>query len=913
MRIKSITELQAFIIDEKKLALAKQLWESSQPITNTPAEKYLVDTRRIPAAVARSLSFKHLRGPLGIKELDENKPYRDYVVTPVHDLDNRLIGVQLIQVGADGQKAQGKSRQFYCKKYIGATTLSRPGKAAIVNPGVSRDVVYVAEGVETAASVAVIDAIKDNYAILASLGVDALPIVLGYVKTHYPPGATVVLLKDHDKKNSLADQAFGKAKTLFIEAGYTVVVKEPPLEETDWNDELQSEGPARIHEQFDDLVSGIRPEWVKEELDEESTLQQRWSDRLSPAVFRYFSCIYNELLVLEHFSEKKALFLKVSYALSELEKRVLKLGELLTMQEDFGAIVREIKEIKADIKILNNAWAHLTGQSLENPAESLQPFKTALRQYEKINEKRKKLLNEDLENFSLKSNDDEAAVYRAYYTTLELLQAHITSLSEQDKERFKYRKFLNERLGKIGKEIQVLKGYQQELEGEAVTENLLREQMQSLQTEKNFLRQELAVLDDQLNLLAYHTGFSGEYAHYSRHFVDFVNHRLLQCEYNYSAIRKLVTREKEGIRSHLQKEYGKLLDKAMAYCRKHLAGEMALLQRANQGLKNEMALQIEQLEKELPSPAMRFQHYHQAFLELDPLSSDARGLQEWVNSLTHFKMVGPLVYTYPDMDTEAGVALVDTFLDYDSDEEETISTLTSAVLTAAGGEYDESSEGNSQFEVLQKEAIARLCGIDKNEITEGLLHTIMDFTQKLSLSLYKSFTVMDPETKARQEFDGIALRGHCLTIIERKSNDGTGDGLLQRNFCQNKIIAKMQFLQKRIICKIMDHPTPEAWLLLDTPELESWYSRQFTPECQERLVLAAKTRIIEAFKAITLEFTLNRGQSFARENYNGLFFNREHGLCDVHIRFSRQQKGNEKIAHARIEKLSSIRSSSRSG
>ncbi|PUT41008.1 hypothetical protein DIZ81_12210 [Legionella taurinensis] len=909
MRIKSITELQAFLIDEKKIALAKRLWESSQSITNTPAEKYLVDTRQIPAAVARSLSFRHLRGPLGIKELDENEPYRDYVVTPVHDLDNRLMGLQLIQVGADGQKAQGKSRQFYCKKYIGATAPPRPGKAAIVNPGVSRDVVYIAEGVETAASVAVIDAIRENHAILASMGVDALPTVLGYVKTHYPPGATVVFLKDHDKDNSSANQAFGRAKNLFIDAGYNVVVKEPPLEETDWNDVLQSEGPARLHRHFEDLVSSRRPEREKEERDKKSKHHQRRSHHPSPAVFRYFSCIYNELLVFEHFSEKKALFLNVGYALPELEKRILKVGEMLTTQDDFDAIVQELKEIKADIKIINNAWTHLTGQSLSNPVESLQPFKVALKQYEKLNEKRKKLLNEELENFSLKSDDCDAAVYRAYYTTLELLKAHVASLSDQDKERFKYRKFLNERLVKIGKEIQLLEGQQQELAREPVTANLLSGQMQSLQAEEKFLHQELAVLDKQLKLLAYHTGFSGEYARYSRHFVDFVNQSLLQCEYNYSTIRQRATREKEQLRNHLQKEYGKLLDKARASCRKHLAGEMGKLQGAIQGLNQETVLQIEQLEDALPPPATRFQHYHQAFLELDAVSSDARSLQEWVNNLTHFKMVGPLVYTYPDTGTESGVAFVDTFLDYDSDEEETISTLTSAVLTAAGGEYDNFSGRNAQLQAEQKEQIARLCGIDGRDVTEGLLDTIMDFTQKLSLSLYKSFTVMDPETKARQEFDGIALRGHRLTVIERKSNDGTGDGLLQRNFCQNKIIAKMQFLQKRIMRKIMDHPTPEAWVLLDTPERESWYSRQFTPESQERLVQAAKTRIIEAFKAITLEFTLNRGKGFARENYTGLFFNREHDLREVHIRFSRQQKGNEQIAHARIEKLSSARSS----
>lgn len=907
MRIKSITELQAFIVDEKKIARAMALWELSQPIANTPAEKYLVDVRKIPAAVARSLSFKHLRGPLGIKALDENKPYRDYVVTPVHNLDNKLIGVHLIQVGADGQKAQGPSRQFYCKTYIGASNPPRSGQAALINPGVFRDTVYLAEGVETAASVAVIDEVREQHAILASLGVDALPTVLGYVKTHYPPGARVVFLKDHDKDNSAANQAFCEAQKLFSDAGYEVVVKEPLLEGTDWNDVLQHEGPQGVGHYFHDLVSEIGPESETDNVSSESTQEKR-SHRVPPALIRYFDSIYNELLGLEYFAEQKALFLKMIHALTELGKRVSQCYEALAHDEEFRSTILELKDIRAALKIMDKAWIHLTGRRLEGCPTSLQLFKTNLKMYEAINTKRKKLLNEEIEIFSV-SDHDEAAVYRAYYVTLELLLAHLTALSEQDKELFKNRTFSSNRLVAISKEILVLKKCLQEMPQETGAIGMLQEQIQCLEAEKKFFRGEVAKLNNQLKLLPNHTGFTGEYARYSRHFVDFVNHKLRQCEFSYSRIRQLLTKEKEAIRSCLQKDYAKLGDKALASCRKHLESELALLDRTIQNLKKGTGLQIEQLENSLPRSSERFYHYHQALRELEDLPLQARRLQEWLNNLALFKMAGPLIYSYPE--TESNAAFVDTFLDYDSDEEETIDSLTSAVLETAGGHEDLDGD-NEQFGPLKRTA-CRLFGIDPHDISEDLLLTIADFSEKLSVSLYKSFTLVDPETKSRQEFDGIALRGHCLTIIERKANDGTGDGVLQRNFCQHKIMAKMQFLQKGIISKIMHHPTPQNWLLLDVPASESWYSKQFTADIKERLVQAAKAKLLDAFKAITLEFTLNRSQAFVRENYQGLFFNRQHGLCDVHIRLSTQQKGNEKIAHERIEKLSGFRSASRAG
>lgn len=248
-----INQLNKYVIDKKSIKLANDLWARSVPLKGTPAERYIVGTRKIPIDVAEKLQIRSLKGPIGIPEFDKNKPYKDYVVAPVYNLDDELVGLQIIQIDPDGNKATNpENSHFFCKRYLGQTNPLREGKAAVINKTDNVDVVFIAEGVETAASVASLDEVRNNYSVLASMGVSQLPATLAYVKTHYPPGSTVVLLKDHDDPvaNPLANLEFEKACKALVFAGYKVIVKEPPNLNDDWNDVIVRGGVELLTRQF---------------------------------------------------------------------------------------------------------------------------------------------------------------------------------------------------------------------------------------------------------------------------------------------------------------------------------------------------------------------------------------------------------------------------------------------------------------------------------------------------------------------------------------------------------------------------------------------------------------------------------------------------------------------------------------
>lgn len=189
--------------------------------------------------------------------------------------------------------------------------------------------------------------------------------------------------------------------------------------------------------------------------------------------------------------------------------------------------------------------------------------------------------------------------------------------------------------------------------------------------------------------------------------------------------------------------------------------------------------------------------------------------------------------------------------------------------------------------------------------------TIKDFSERLAVSLYKSFEVISPESGERQEFDGLALRKKGLTIIERKTNDGTGPGLFQRNFCQQKIVSKHDFVLKNMIEELKAQSHPEKFIDIDEPKPLDWYSEKFTPEMQERLVNAAKSMVVKALQNLTFEFNVNRPKAYSATDYRGLFFNRGLIPGGVSLRFSSLGKGNEEVAHQHMDKISKERTAER--
>lgn len=68
--------------------------------------------------MAEKLQIRSLKGPIGIPEFDKNKPYKDYVVAPVYNLDDELVGLQIIQIDPDGNKATNPENSHFFARDI---------------------------------------------------------------------------------------------------------------------------------------------------------------------------------------------------------------------------------------------------------------------------------------------------------------------------------------------------------------------------------------------------------------------------------------------------------------------------------------------------------------------------------------------------------------------------------------------------------------------------------------------------------------------------------------------------------------------------------------------------------------------------------------------------------------------------
>jgi len=118
--------------------------------------------------------------------------------------------------------------------------------------------VYIAEGIETAASVALAD---PKATVIVSMSISNMHNMVAKAKSFSPQ--EVILLKDNDGANTKIDATFNKAVTAFKQAGFKVTVKEPQMlsrivtekgsraAKTDWNDIIQDKGLNGLRRDLD--------------------------------------------------------------------------------------------------------------------------------------------------------------------------------------------------------------------------------------------------------------------------------------------------------------------------------------------------------------------------------------------------------------------------------------------------------------------------------------------------------------------------------------------------------------------------------------------------------------------------------------------------------------------------------------
>lgn len=896
------------------------------PLKDTPAEKYIVGTRKIPAVVAEKLQIRSLKGPIGIPEFDKNKPYKDYVVVPVYNLDEELVGLQIIQIDPAGNKATNpENSDFFCKKYLGPTKPLREGKAAVINKTDNVNVVFIAEGVETAASVASLHEVRNNYSVLASMGVSELLATLAYVKTHYPPGATVVLLKDHDDpvENPFANSEFDKAKKAFVDAGYRVIVKEPPTVNEDWNDVLAKGGVSDLERQINlnDPILCL------------PDIPARNSE-----VTPHFKSLYVDLLKNEKLAEEQAICALLDKVIGQLIDKLKKTQS----SEDFHKIIKEIDEV-----VRTTEGVRTLLSETKNIPSQLRGLRRALKELKSLEDRRRDSLrdNEAIDFSTDPQTNSNGDLFKAYTYVMRHCLKHLQSLKPTDifdlKKHSEILGFYEKRLNAIDNEIkripQLIAEFSgdDEIVGEIVIKQL-KNKLKSLKLERRLYAQEFHEMKQQLRLLrGAHPKGNTPYANYYEQFVEEVNSIMMKGKTQTKVIREELTGIWANRKQELQEYYKKRIEAARQDFVSERKKTIPPLIEYLEGLRAIVKKRSEEIDKKALLPESRnYQvRYLQAMEELSQSEGVDKILQDWLNSLKDFKTVSPLIYYSPkEGEIVDGVELID----YDSEGEETLDELCKEIFVDKerlletpmnerdkGKEKREEKEGDSDPHVgVSTEVLS-----GPSHLAEGLMQsiqpsslktsnpllysTIKDFSERLAVRLYKSFEVISPTSGERQEFDGLAFRKKGLTIIERKTNDGTGPGLFQRNFCQQKIASKHDFVLKNVIAELKTQTSPEQFIDIKEPKPLSWYSEDFTPEMQERLVNAAKSTVIKALQNLTFEFNVNKPKAYSATNYRGLFFNRGLIPGGVSLRFSSLGKGNEEVAHQHMDKISKERTAER--
>ncbi|CAM2939106.1 toprim domain-containing protein [Legionella pneumophila serogroup 1] len=244
---------------KQNIEIARRLWNKAQPIQdNHAAKSYLSLTRGLPETTIQQCEMRALP-PEG------SKPNR--LITPVIDARGEIIGVQTVDLNPDGTKAKPKNdgkTAIVDRRYIDSF-----GKAALVKKGSDPSRLYIAEGIETAASI--VGALNGDYTVMASLGITEMVHAIPVIRTQVPPGAQIVLLADNDSDEQAVDN-LNKAVACFRKAGLNVVVVKPKILDQDWNDVLQAKGNKQLKEEFCSLASESLLEQFDYEEEERETL-----------------------------------------------------------------------------------------------------------------------------------------------------------------------------------------------------------------------------------------------------------------------------------------------------------------------------------------------------------------------------------------------------------------------------------------------------------------------------------------------------------------------------------------------------------------------------------------------------------------------------------------------------------------
>ncbi|MBY0292973.1 MAG: toprim domain-containing protein, partial [Alphaproteobacteria bacterium] len=215
-----------------KIERAKTLWEKGQPIQGTLAERYLKEHRKIEEVPPEDLRFlPRFRDPTS------GKSYSG-LMAAARSPTGEVTAVQITcldpQTGAKADLSVAK-RSFGVLK----------GSAVTLQEEKSSNVLFVAEGVETALS------LKEaglKGTIKATLGLSNIKCLNPENLLNGNPNTQIIVCADHDTPDSPATRSLQKAVLDLQSKGFSVTVVKPDKLNEDFNDVLKAKGAEGVRE-----------------------------------------------------------------------------------------------------------------------------------------------------------------------------------------------------------------------------------------------------------------------------------------------------------------------------------------------------------------------------------------------------------------------------------------------------------------------------------------------------------------------------------------------------------------------------------------------------------------------------------------------------------------------------------------
>lgn len=231
---------------KNKIKSALSIANGTVPLRGTLGEKYLKEHRSIDDPCRLNVKF----WPKGAKWLDINEDGKLYervnkipaIVITAQNEKQEITGVQRIYLD---EKSAGKNT------FMGKAKLSKghmKGSAGIIQIGKKHGTFYIAEGPETAASIAMAN---PKSTVVTSCGISNIQNLGKLIKSFDPNH--VVIAGDNDGDSKTMDTTKMAALVLKKQGINTDIVlpnKIDGLDKTDWNDVLKIQGASEITRQL---------------------------------------------------------------------------------------------------------------------------------------------------------------------------------------------------------------------------------------------------------------------------------------------------------------------------------------------------------------------------------------------------------------------------------------------------------------------------------------------------------------------------------------------------------------------------------------------------------------------------------------------------------------------------------------